>query len=193
MQALQLLETFTAAGLAVSLTPDYRLMVTPAKALTDDLRASIKAHKAVLVDYLSRTAANDPSEAELEAQEERAAIIEYDGRLSRTEAERLARLDAHPAPTVRKTVTFTARLSRFSDKGLSLAEAEWLVDKLATRDRDRDDRRLCLECAHLQGCGPWRCGNWQAADVGRQWLARDLVLILQRCDGFRDHLRVSKS
>ena len=81
--------------------------------------------------------------------------------------------------------TYTARLARFTDKGMSLADAERLADKLVIRDRDGDDRRLCLECTHLQGFGRWRCGNWQAADVVRDGLARDLVLLLQRCSGFK--------
>lgn len=54
---------------------------------------------------------------------------------------------------------FTARLARFTDKGLSLDNTEALADKLVTRDRDNDSRRLCLECAHLQGVGRWGCGN----------------------------------
>ena len=81
--------------------------------------------------------------------------------------------------------TFTARLARFTDKGVSYDDAERLADGLVIRDREGDDRRLCLECAHLHGAGRWRCGNWQVADVARQGLARDLVLMLQRCGGFR--------
>ncbi len=80
--------------------------------------------------------------------------------------------------------TFTARLARFTDKGVNHDDAELLADKLVHRDREGDDRRLCLECVHLQGFGRWRCGNWQAAEVARDGLARDLVLILQRCGGF---------
>jgi len=80
--------------------------------------------------------------------------------------------------------TFTARLGRFTDKGLAYDEAEALADKLVQRDREGDDRRLCLECRHLQGAGRWRCGNWQQAGVAQQGLARDLVLMLQRCDGY---------
>ena len=84
----------------------------------------------------------------------------------------------------RKIDTFTARLARFTDKGLSLDDAERLADKLVIRDREGDDRRLCMECAHLHGAGRWRCGNWEAADMAREGLARDLVLTLQRCNGF---------
>lgn len=69
--------------------------------------------------------------------------------------------------------------------GASNRRKSTLVDKLVIRDRKGDDRRLCLECAHLHGAGRWRCGKWRAADVPVQGLARDLVLILQRCNGFR--------
>lgn len=80
--------------------------------------------------------------------------------------------------------TFTARLARFTDKGVGYDDAERLADALVARDRQGDDRRLCLECTHLQGTGRWRCGNWKQADVAREGLARDLVLMLQRCGGF---------
>ena len=89
-----------------------------------------------------------------------------------------------PAMNTTEVDTFTARLARFTDKGVGYDEGERLADALVIRDRNGDDRRLCLECPHLQGFGCWRCGNWQAADVAQQGLARDLVLMLQRCDGF---------
>lgn len=79
---------------------------------------------------------------------------------------------------------FTERLAKFTDKGLRLDEAERLADKLAIRDREADDRRLCLECTHLQGRVRWRCGNWEAADVARDGLAPGLVKMLQRCSGY---------
>lgn len=76
------------------------------------------------------------------------------------------------------------RLAKFTDKGLSLDEAERLADKLVIRDRELDDRRLCLECVHLQGHGRWRCGNWLAAGVPQNGMAPDLVARLQRCSGY---------
>jgi hypothetical protein len=79
---------------------------------------------------------------------------------------------------------FLKRQARFTELGVNLEDAERLADKLVRRDREGDDRRLCLECAHLQGFGRWRCGNWQAADVARDGLALDLVQRLQRCGGF---------
>ena len=88
--------------------------------------------------------------------------------------------------------TFMARLARFTDKGLSLDMAEALADKLVKRDREKDDRRLCLECVHLAGhaAGMWGCRNWRKAGVATN--ARDaqlsaaLVNQPQRCDGFKD-------
>ncbi len=86
--------------------------------------------------------------------------------------------------------TFTARLARFTDKGLDLTTAETLADKLVIRDRETDDRRLCLECLHLHRAGGWRCGNWLRAGVAMRakdaQLPGDLVMQLQRCDGFKD-------
>jgi hypothetical protein len=89
---------------------------------------------------------------------------------------------------------FTARLHRFTDKGLTIADGEALADKLVVRDREADDRRFCMECRHLSGVGQtsWRCGNWQAAGIAIRsrdsQLPADLVLQLQRCDGFTPHL-----
>ena len=88
--------------------------------------------------------------------------------------------------------TFTARLARFTDKGLGLDDAEVLADKLVTRDRESDDRRLCLECFHLSGQSgkAWDCRNWQRAGValraGDAQLSAALVWQLQRCDGFKE-------
>ena len=89
--------------------------------------------------------------------------------------------------------TFAARLHNFTDKGLTRNDGETLADKLVLRDRDLDDRRICLECKHLagHGAGSWRCGNWQSAGIACRsrdaQLAADLVVQLQRCDGFSTH------
>ena len=102
-------------------------------------------------------------------------------------------LDRHCWPhstamTGREIDAFTARLSRFADKGLSLDDGEALTDKLVIRDRKSDDRRCCLECRHLAGYGSasWRCSNCKAAGVGASRLPLVLVLMLQRCDGFEN-------
>lgn len=94
------------------------------------------------------------------------------------------------AMTGREIDTFTARLHRFNDKGLTRTDGEALADKLVRRDREQDDRRVCLECQHFAGHGAesWRCGNWQPAGIAFRprdaQLPADLVVQLQRCDGF---------
>ena len=86
--------------------------------------------------------------------------------------------------------TFVTRLHKFTEKGLVRKDGEVLVDKLVLRDRESDDRRVCLECQHFEGHGAasWRCGNWQAAGIALRpcdaQLPADLVVQLQRCDGF---------
>ena len=67
--------------------------------------------------------------------------------------------------------TFTARLERFIDKGFSLDDSEALVDRLVVRDRDGDDRHLCVECAHCRF--GMRCDKKLA-----------VLDVLQRCDNF---------
>jgi hypothetical protein len=170
LRASDLLSTFTAAGMVLSLTPENGLKVTPAKALTNELRETIKANKAMLVDYLQRMAAND-SVAEPPMDPDRWCW-------------------PHSAAMNGQEIdTFTARLARFTDKGASLEEAERLTDKLVIRDREHDDRRLCLECEHLHFSGGHRCGNSRqsgiAAYLQNPPLLGDLAQRLQRCEGFK--------
>lgn len=161
-------ESLKAAGLVLSLTADGRLKVAPASAMNQTLRDTIRGHRDDLVAYLQRMAANDATPPDP------APSTDPDGWCwPHSQAMNTVEID-----------TFMARLGRFTDKGVSHDEAERLADALVSRDREGDDRRLCLECAHLQGAGRWRCGNWQQADVARDALARDLVLMLQRCAGF---------
>jgi hypothetical protein len=76
---------------------------------------------------------------------------------------------------------FTARAERFALLGRT--DAEDLAERLTLRDRDGDDRRLCLECTWLGDTG--RC---LAAATGRipgadRWL-EPVQNILQRCAAF---------
>jgi hypothetical protein len=120
-----------------------------------------------------------------------------DGHIQKIEGDSLAANDPAPDPdrwsyphsTAMNTAEidrFTARLARFTDKGLIQCDAASLADKLVIRDREKDDRATCLECAHLQRGG--RCGNWQRAGVAIRsrdaQLAGDFMQLLQRCDGF---------
>ena len=76
-----------------------------------------------------------------------------------------------------------ARQYLFCQRGASAQDALHLADSLVSRDRSDDDRRLCLECRHLHGAGPYYCGNARAADWPTD-LPRNLVQILQRCHGY---------
>lgn len=85
---------------------------------------------------------------------------------------------------------FMQRLDVFAWKGVALPEAESLADALVLRDRDGDDRKLCLECCHLRGgAGPWRCANATAAQMAVNThhvdLPAGLTQQLQRCPGFK--------
>lgn len=72
---------------------------------------------------------------------------------------------------------FTARMELFRRRGLSDDLAEAMADKLVRRDREGDDRRVCLECANLNGR---RCTAWRAAGIGDSDVS-DLRAKLQRC------------
>ena len=94
------------------------------------------------------------------------------------------------AMNTQEIATFSVRLEQFSRKRVSLAEAEFLADRLVLRDRDEDDRQLCLECQHLQGdVGSWRCSNAHAArmavGIANAPLPVGMTQQLQRCPGFR--------
>jgi hypothetical protein len=85
---------------------------------------------------------------------------------------------------------FAARRRGFIHRGIHNTDAEVLADKLVFRDRDSDDRAACLECTHLSGGrqSGWHCGNGKVAGVATRardvQLPADLVLQLQRCEGF---------
>ena len=85
--------------------------------------------------------------------------------------------------------TFTARLLRFTSKGLTAPRSEAVADKLVIRDREKDDRVICLECIHLGGyeSGSLRCSNWKGSGIAvsarHAFLPSDIALRLQRCPG----------
>lgn len=73
-------------GLSAEPLPDGKLSISPVMNITPEIRNWIRAHKADVLAELAREADEDAREYF----EERAAIMEHDGGLSRTEAERLA-------------------------------------------------------------------------------------------------------
>jgi hypothetical protein len=83
MNAAQLLTELTRLGVRIEAHGE-RLRYSPRSAVTPDLAKRMKAHKGELMT-MAREAADEQFE-------ERAAIMEYDGGLSRTDAEYFARI-----------------------------------------------------------------------------------------------------
>ena len=187
-QAIQTtMQCLQSAGLHLSLTPERGIKASPTSAMTNTLRALIVAHKVEIVAYLSE-AANDP--APISASDRlRAASLALDAMIAA--AGKSADPDhwCYPHSEAMNTAEidrFTARLARFTDHGMILLDAEGLADRLVIRDREQDDRAMCLECTHLQRAG--RCANWQHSGVAIRardaFMPAELVRQLQRCEGF---------
>jgi hypothetical protein len=74
-----------------------------------------------------------------------------------------------------------ARVARGERLGLSAREADAAADVLHLRDRDRDDRHLCLECQHVRADrAGWRCAALRGP-IPSAWVTRQL----QRCNKFK--------
>lgn len=69
---------------------------------------------------------------------------------------------------------FLARQGLFNRRGLSPAESENLAEKCLLRDRDFDDRRMCIECKNLQRGSV--CAATRASAIP--------ITIFQRCHRF---------
>lgn len=80
--------------------------------------------------------------------------------------------------------TLSQRLHQFARRGMTEPEAETMANKLVIRDRESDDRRLCLECSNLSRGSGWRCSQWQRAGLSAPGVPVALVRQLQRCDSF---------
>lgn len=104
-----------------------------------------------------------------EARRERSAIISANG-TPYWEADKLAGL----LPWTETEITsFSTRQARITWLGYGSA-AERLAEMLVHRDRDMDDRRLCVECQH--------------AGSGRRCARREAFVLdqLQRCPAFKE-------
>jgi hypothetical protein len=137
-------------------------------------------------------AANDPAQGVgLVADTAVAMLVASQTPVSRTAAVMLATdrwcWPHSSAMTGREIDIMVERIDLFNQRGLSEQEADLLADKLVVRDREADERRLCMECANLTGgIGAWRCAQRQRAKLGEAGLPAELVVQLQRCDGFTD-------
>ncbi len=82
---------------------------------------------------------------------------------------------------------FTARTDLLEGLGLVPQNAEDIAERLHLRDVERDDLRICLECAHMDQRG--RCEQPQRVRLPtadrRVW---PVALMLHRCPSFNDRL-----
>ncbi len=226
MSARDLLNDLLTAGFALDVAGG-KLLVTPASALTDDLRDRLRAGKSALLVLLARSApvnhhADDhhavvgqkcvdcrhltrvntccePVAAGLLTEDEGFGIAwpaeghgvacpAFTGKMPTAAADRPHRLTNDDAGRCHAScwndaeiAAFMARTERFAVLGRT--DAADLAERLTLRDRDGDDRRLCLECTWLGDTG--RC---LAAATGRipgaDRRLEPAQTILQRCGAF---------
>lgn len=181
MTAQHILDELQDAGIRVFLTPDRGLAATPARRMTPELRELVMVSKAALIELLQRLPepANDATPAPAQAKTRQPAANDPAPDPDRWCWPHSAAMNGNELDT------FARRLEVFTLKGLALADAEALADKLVLRDREDSDLATCLECRHLSRAR--RCGQWQRAGVARDALAvlpADLVTSLQRCPTF---------
>ena len=160
MGAPEVLQHLQAAGLHLALS-EGKIIVTPRAKLTDELRTSIKDNRETLIQALAptRRSGNPLMTAE---QTEACHVGAWD--------------DA-------EIETFTARVLMFMRRGSKPSAADELAERLTLRDREQDDRRLCLECSNLSDTG--RCiaaasGRLPGADKRTE----PIQTTLQRCPAF---------
>jgi hypothetical protein len=92
---------------------------------------------------------------------------------------RLIASDYVPA-TEGELVRMAARVERGEALGLSAREADALADRLHARDREGDDRHLCLECRNIRTDRTgWRCAALREP-IPSELATRQL----QRCPSF---------
>ena len=88
---------------------------------------------------------------------------------------------------------FLIRLEHLRSIGVGLNSAENLADRLVIRDRDLDDRVMCVECKYLHGL---ICRNWNKAGIAIKAEGANLpfsfTVLLQRCDGFKPEINFAK-
>ena len=88
---------------------------------------------------------------------------------------------------------FLIRLEHFRSLGFGLNSAENLADRLIIRDRDLDDRVMCIECKYLHGliCRNWNKAGFAIKAEGAN-LPSSFTLLPQRCDGFKPAINFPK-
>lgn len=167
MGAADLLNRLRGEGLLLTLTADGRLHAAPRDALTDEHRAAIRAARDALVRTLQAEASRPPPPR----RSGNPLMTPEQGD------------DCHAGGWDDAEIeVFTVREARFARLG-HVADAEHLAERLTQRDREHDDRRLCLECTSL--ANNRRCElAAQGRLAGADRRLEPVPSILQRCPGF---------
>lgn len=168
MGAADLLSRLRREGLVFTLTPAGGLHVAPREALTDEHRAAIRTARDALVLTLQAEMSPRPPPR----RSGNPLMTPEQGDACHAGGWDVAEID-----------TFMARAARFMRLG-RVADAEHLAERLTLRDREVDDRRLCLECAALtdsRRCAVAAQGGLPGADRRLEPVPN----ILQRCLGFK--------
>ncbi len=173
MGAPELLHHLRGAGLVLTVTPAGGLHVAPREALTDDHRAAIRAQRDALLLALRAEAEPPPTPSSPPPPRRSGTPLMTPEQGDECHAGGWddAEIDA-----------FTARQARFTRMGRA-TDADHLAERLTLRDRQHDDRRLCLECAALadnRRCQVAARGRLAGADRRLE----PVPTILQRCPGF---------
>ena len=78
---------------------------------------------------------------------------------------------------------FFFRTGLFQRRGWTEQKAEFTSDRLALRDQEHDDRRMCIECSHLQrSLTCFVAANGRMPNTARHH--QPVQDILQRCEFF---------
>ena len=85
------------------------------------------------------------------------------------------------------------RVELFAARGLNLIDATALAEKLVARDRDGDDRRLCLECSSLSSGAVRRCSALTRAVAGGRAVPETWGALPQRCPAFASRINTDEA
>lgn len=180
MGARELLAELTGAGFSITADGD-RLMIRPASKLTDPVRAALRESKAELIRLLggARGAHSGGDLSRFGDEARRGRFTAEHGRLSEC--------PPWPASAVNwddaEIDAFLARRDRLVRWGWPEPVADAYAERLVRRDRDGDDRRMCVECSALDPLG--RCLVAAAGRLrGASRRLEPVPAVLQRCEGF---------
>jgi len=159
MGAPDLIQHLRSRGVTLTPRSDGNLSVRPAGVLTDDEREQIKAHKQELIAYLRQQHQPAPIEWTARARAHFGTAAEPTSPRALKLPESVRALLGLDDGEITRMVGYATQARRH---GLNVDDTEEIADRLTLRDRQYDDRHMCIECRALELSG--RCA---AARAGR--------------------------